>query len=345
MTTRELSPQLRTCKKLVLQGLRGERLARALGVGKTTAHNLVKQLVFMGALVDITGDPKSTPRIYDDPENPTLFNNEKAPPQYPESADALVPSSKACEPSPRPNKLVRFHCTGAYECAVLILGQHDGPIVDKRGVEVGGWSELKNCRGSLRQYGHAELYPNEVLHFTLYHARAGPKLTITPNPRPVYYLNADKEGPAQLLDQVNNLWNLLTYCQGWRLDTPIFKGTYHYATIGDDFTPLLKYIDRQTDIDNAYIHVDMSVGAPELEIYDDHNGAIEDVRLLYELPQRMRTITASLAQMSISLTQISENLDQLTAITSQLSSNQAVLTDVVTRPPYSTPPGDNRGYY
>lgn len=346
MTTREITPELKRAKRYVLQGYRGDRLAKALGVGKTKAHNLVKQLVFMGQLVDITGDPTSTPRIYDDPENPTLISIEKPAPQIPERADAEVPSSKACGPSPRPNKLVRFHCTGAYEVAVLILGNHDGPIIDARGVEVGGWSELKDCKGSIRQYGHAELTPNESLHFTLYHARAGPKLTITPNPRNVYYLTADTEGPAQLMEQVNDLWNLLTYTQGWRLESPIFKGTYHYATVGDSFAPLLKYIDRQTDIDNAAVHVDTSNGYPEIEIYGDHPGAGEDVRILYELPQRIRGITASLSQMTASLTQISANLEQLTNITAQLSNVQASLTDVITRQPYyMTPASDNRGYY
>lgn len=340
MTTRDMTPELRRTKRLVLQGLRGDRLAKALGVGKTKAHALVKQLVFMGQLVDITGDPTSTPRIYDDPENPTLIEIEKTTPQIPESANDIVPSSKACEPSPRPNKLVRFHCTGAYECIVLTLGNHDGPIIDGRGVEVGTWSELKNCKGSIRQYGTAELTPNEQLHFTLYHARAGPKLTITPCPRNVYYRTADSEGPAQLMEQVNDLWNLLTYAQGWRLEAPIFKGTYHYATIGDQFAPLLKYIDRQLDIDNAPVHVDTSNGYPEIEIYGDHPEAGEDVRILYELPQRIRGITASLSR-------ISDALEQLTAITSKLTAVQVDLTDAVTRQPaYNIPPAtDNRGYY
>lgn len=341
MTTREMTPELKRAKRLVLQGLRGVRLARALGVGKSKAHALVNQLVFMGQLVDITGDPKSTPRIYDDPENPTLINIEKTTPQIPECSDSLVPTSKASEPAPRSNKLIRFHCTGAYECAVLVLGKHDGPIIDGRGVAVGSWSDLKNCKGSIRQYGTAELTPNEQLHFTLYHARAGPKLTITPCPRMVYYLNAEVEGKAQLNEQVNDLWNLLTYTQGWRLEAPIFKGTYHYATVGESLAPLLKYIDRQTDIDNASVHVDTSNGYPEIEIYGDHPEAGEDVRILYELPQRIRGITASLSR-------ISDALEQLTAITSKLTSVQVDLTDAVTRqqPAYNIPPAtDNRGYY
>lgn len=338
MTTRDLTPTLRKCKRLVLEGLRGERLANALGVGKTTAYNMIRQLVFMGQLVDITGDNTSTPRIYDDPENPTLIKKKNDPSQTSDLVNSEVGSSKASEPHPRPNKLVRFHCTGCYECVVITLGNHNGPILDKRGVEVGAWGGMANSNGSRRQYGHAELYPNESIHFTLYHAVAGPKLTITPNPRNVYYLTADTEGPAQMTEQVNEVWNLLTYTQGWRMESPVYKGTYHIATIGESFAPLLKYADRQLDIDNASVHVDMSVGAPEIEVYMDHPEAGDDIRLLYELPDRFRRVTAS-------LNQISRNLEQLTAITAQLLETQSNLTELMVKPAYATPPSDNRGYF
>ena len=346
MTTRDMTPDLKRCKSYVLQGLRGDRLAKALGVGKTKAYNMVRQLLFMGQLVDITGDNTSTPRIYDDPENPTLIRVKKEPSQTVETANAEVPSSKECAPCPRPNNLVRFHCTGAYECIVLHLGAHTGAIIDGRGVEVGAWTEERNSNGSIRQYGHADLFPEETLHFTLYMARAGPKLTVTPNPRPVYYRNATTEGPAQLTEQVNELWNLLTYAQGWRLAPPVFKGTYHIATIGDSFAPLLKYTDRQLDIDSASVHVDTSVGAPEIEVYMDHPEAGEDVNILYELPQRIRGLTAGLSAMSDTMALIARNLEQLTAITAQLSNNQASLIEIQTKPAYATtPPNDNRGYY
>lgn len=347
MVTRELKPILKKVKALVLEGQRGQAIADSLGIGKTTVYNYINQLVFMGELIDVTGNNKSTPRVYEDGRARTTFNNNFDKSQTIDDKDIskrVVGSSKKVETSGRPDKVVRFHCTGCYDVPVIVLGNHAGPIYDASGYTVGQWGLIQNCNGSLRQCSFIRLYPGEDLKFTLYHAKAGPKLTVTPNPRDVYYKTADKVGPKELAEQVYNLLDLLTAVHGWQFGQPVYKGTDHYALTSDDLAPLLKYADRHLDIDNARVHVDTSTGAPEIEIYDDHDGAIEDVITLYELPERIDSITASLTAVHGTLRILASNMEQLTTLTAQLLNNQAETIKSVSTGQYAPPNFDNTGY-
>lgn len=351
MTVRGMTPKLRRCKRLVLAGLRGKRLGDALGISARMANNYIQQLLFMGELIEIKGPKRSTPRVFSDgkpTDNPykndiemcqTVDNDGNA-----TIVKRVVPTSNASEINARPLKTVRFHCTGCYDVPVMILGDHGGVIRDSDGYTVGEWSDIKDVNGSKRQYGKARLYPGEDLPFTLYLARAGPKLTVTPCPRQVYYKTADIEGPRALTEQVLRLINLLTDVHGWQLGAPVYKGVDHYALDSPDLSPLLKYADRQTDPDNARVHVDTSEGAPEIEVYNDHPGAVNDVITLYELPERIEGITASLTAVHGTLTLLADNVTRLTEITAKLVNNQAQQATILNSQYIPNTNTDNIGY-
>lgn len=340
MTTRDLTPELKRIKKAVLEGKRGDALAKYLAIPKTTVYNRIAQLVYMGELIDITGNPKTTPRIYEDGrknppyskkselENEQTQTDEKEP-ENKEFSKRVVPSSTIKDKSGRPSKVVRFHCTGCWDVPVIVLGDHSGRIADRQGYTIGSWSDMKISNGSRRQYGTVRLYPNEDLKFTLFHAKEGPKLTVTPNPRDVYYKTASKEGPILLADQVYNLLDLLTDVHNWQFGQPVYKGVNHYALTSEELAPLLKFADRQTDPDNARVHVDTSEGSPEIEIYDDHEGAQEDTITLYELPQQLDALKAGLSEVYGILRIVVSSVGELTKTTAELTKNQAQIITTV----------------
>ena len=341
MTSRDLTPELKRVKKALLEGKRGQALADSLGMKKTTVYNRVAQLLYMGEIRDITGNPRSTPRIYADGRKEPPFSknselleektqtDEKAPEIEP-FTKRVVPSSNEVIKTGRPSKVVRFHCTGCWDVPVIVLGNHIGRISDRKGYTIGQWSDMENSNGSIRQYGKVRLYPNEDLKFTVFHAKAGPKLTVTPNPREVYYKTADREGPILLADQVFNLLDLLTDVHGWQFGQPVYKGTDHYALTSEELAPLLKYADRHKDPDNARVHVDTSTGAPEIEVYNDHEGAIEDVITLYELPQQLDAMKSGLSEIYGTLKIMASSMGELTKITAELIKNQAQTVTAVT---------------
>ena len=330
--------------------MRGEKLGRALGVSGRTANNYILQLIYMGELIEIKGPKKSTPRIFcDGKQENDPYKNVLNMSQI-EDADGkttivkrVVPSSNESENTAPSDKVVRFHCTGCYEIAVLSLGDHAGIIRDADGYTIGEWSDIQIVNGSARQYGKIRLYPGEDLHFTLYLAKDGPKITVTPCPRDVYYRTADIEGPRVLTEQVLRLINHLTDVYKWVFGQPVYKGTDHYAMTSPDLAPLLKYADRQKDIDGARVHVDTSKGVPEIEVYNDHPGAINDVITLYELPERIDSITSSLTAVHATLSILSDNMDKLTEITAKLINQQAQQASLSNQ--YAPTKSDNRGYY
>lgn len=356
MPKSELKPHLKRCKALVLGGARGDDLARLMGVSRRTTYDYINQLVFMGELIEIKGPKRTTPRAFTDgkPEN-IPFKNTFDKSQTDENgaeSDIIkrgVPSTLKCADSGQPKKTVRFHCTGAYEIPVLVLGDHGGVIRDAQGYTVGEWSDIVAPCGSARQYGTLRLYPGEDTKLTLYLAKAGPKVTMTPNPRDVYYKTANLEGPQALNDQVYRVLNFLVDNQGWQFGAPVFKGVYHYAGDLDDLSPLLRLADPTTDIDNARVHVDSSTGKPEIETYSDSPTAHADIVTLYELPERIDSITASLTAVHGTLRILADNVGQLTHITAQIINNQAQQAQAIApqrEQPYKpTSPPDNRGYY
>lgn len=334
MTTQKMAPHLKKCKRLILEGYRGQALADSLGISKRTAYNYVKQLEFMGEIIDITGDNKSTPKIYEDARAKVGFASEFAHINNDSQTDGkeadYQPFSKRDVPSTyeegkecNKDNVVRFHCTGCYEIPVIVVGDHAGRIVSADGSTLGQWSEIKNCKGSIRQYGRARLYPSEDIKFTFYHARKGPKMTVTPNDRMVYYKTADKVGPRLLKEQVNRLLDVLTENHNWKFGQPVDKTTSHYALISPNLAPLLKYADRHKDPENARVHVDTSEGSPEVEIYDDHEGAIDDVITIYELPAQIDSIKAGQIAIQGTLRVMASNMADLTSIVAQLMTNQA----------------------
>ena len=337
MANKDLWPILRKTKAYVLDGLRGKRLAHVLGVSERTAQGYIQRLVLMGELVDITSPPNSTPRIYDDAKKRVQFC---APPSNTEDAVkkrvgvVSTPDPATCPPE---DKAIRFHCTGAYICMVQTLGAHTGRISDDRGLTVGGWSEPVNCNGSIRQYGTLRLPEGDDLKFTLYLAKAGPKLTVTPQPRDVYYKTANNEGPRALWGQVYSLLNLLIEVHGWQFGQILYKGTNHGAVLSGVIDPLLKFMELGHDSDNAPYHIDTSTGTPELEVYYDHDGAQDDANLIFELPQRLESIQASLIG-------ICKSVDHLAHITTQLANAQANITQILTNNTYTAQPFDGSGY-
>lgn len=348
MASKDLWPILKKTKRLVLSGLRGERLAKELGVSKRTAHGYIQRLVLMGELVDITGDQTSTPRIYDDAKKRVQFCTPPSTLENLIKKTGGVESTKDSATYPPEDKALRFHCTGAYICLVQTLGAHTGRISDSRGLTVGGWSEPANCNGSIRQYGTLRLPEGDDLKFTLYLAKAGPKLTVTPQPRDVYYKTANNEGPRALWGQVYSLLNLLTDVHGWVFGQVLYKGTNHGAVLSGVIDPLIDFMDLRNDADNAPYHVDTSTGSPELEVYYDRPESQKNVDLIFELPQRFESIQESLAHIYGVLNTVSASLEQLANITAQLATIQANITQTQTNPlseTYQTPPFDGRGYY
>lgn len=340
MTARDLKPHLKKCKRLVLEGQRGQQLADSLAVSKSTAYNYIEKLVYMGEIIDITGDEHSTPRIYEDGRREPPFSkkielekeNSQTDEKDPENNDLtkrVVGSSDEGTDTGRPSKVVRFHCTGCWDVPVITLGNHSGRIEDSDGYTIGQWSDMRISNGSRRQYGSARLYPGEDLKFTLFHAKAGPKLTVTPNDRLVYYKTADMEGPRLLEEQVNSLLDLLTNNHGWRFGQPVYKGVDHYALIADELAPLLKFADKKKDIDNAPVHVDTSLGEPEIEVFNDHPGAIEDVITLYEIPQQLKAMKESLNQVYSTLRIVASSVGEITKITAELVKAQAQTTEII----------------
>lgn len=348
MTARDITPALKKCKRLILEGKRGKELANCLGVSPRTAYNYVARLRYMGEIVDVTGDNLTTPRIYEDGRREPPFNKEVAQPDgegqtiegTPENTDfskRVVGSSITEDRTGRPNKVVRFHSTGCWDVPIIVLGDHAGRLTDRNGYTIGQWSDMKVSNGSRRQYGTARLYPGEDLRFTLYHAKAGPKLTVTPNDRMVYYKTANIEGPKLLEEQVNSLLDVLTEVHGWKFGQPVYKGVNHYALISPDLAPLLKYADKHTDPDNARVHVDTSIGEPEIEVYDDHDGAIDDVITLYEIPEQLEAMRNSLNEVYTTMAKVdgilrimASNVGELTKITAELVKTQAVETQIRT---------------
>lgn len=335
---------------MVLQGLRGDRLGRALGVSGRTANNYINQLVYMGELVEIKGPKNSTPRIFADGKaQPAPFKTNDEMTQTPENNDdpeffkRVVGGSNDQENLGRPEKLVNFHCSGAFDIPVLVLGDHAGVIRDKDGWTIGEWSEIKDANGSLRQYGHARLYPNESLNFTLYLAKGGNKLTTVPQPRDIYYKTAETEGPRVMVEQVYRLLNLFNDLYGWKFGAPVFKGAYHIANRSPDMAPLLSLYDREKKDDSARVFVDYSHGTPEIETATDSPDAYRDQITLIELPERIDNITASLTAVHGTLRILAESVGQLTDITAKLINTQAQQVQAMASQ-YTAPPGDNRGY-
>lgn len=348
MASKDLTPRLKKAKMLVLEGLRGERLAQALGVSTRTAHADIMRLVSMGEIIEITDGKPHNPKVYADAKKRVGFEQIPSIDKDPVKKRVGVPSTPECATPPTSDKTVRFHCTGCFDCPVLTMGDHAGRISDGQGYTVGSWSPITVCSGSARQYGTVRLFPGEDMHFTLYHAKAGPKLTVTPCPRDVYYKTADRVGPQELTEQVYALLNLLMDYHGWDFGHPVFKGVNHYAMVSDDLTPLLRYADLKTDVDNGRVHVDTSLGKPEIEVYDDHPGAIEDVITLNEIPERFDSIQASLASVYQVLNAVQANMEKLASITAQLAATQANITQTLTKTlneSYQAPPYDGRGYF
>lgn len=353
MTTQDLKPILRKCKRLVLEGQRGQTLADSLGISKRTAHNYIRQLEFMGELKDITGNSRTTPRIYEDGRARVCYNSEfahledptqtgKDNPQLYEVSKRVVPTTPNLHTEGTPSKCVRFHCTGCYDVPVVRLGDHAGRITDNNGLTIGEWSDIANCNGSRRQYGRARLYPEEDLKFTLFYCHSiqngndgkkvkteYQKITVTPNPRDVYYKSASKIGPQLLEEQVNRLLDVLTINHGWVFLKPVWKGTYHYALTSPDLAPLLKLADRNIDVEGgpAVLHVDTSEGSPELEFYATADGdqeiAQEGVNNIYELPAQIANIKQSVSEIYGTLRIMASSIGELTKITAELIKTQA----------------------
>lgn len=337
-------------------GARGERLARALGVTVRTANNYINQLVYMGELIEIKGQKRTTPRVFADGKaQPSPFKTNEQMSQHPDADPEkdgnddlfkrVVGGSDTLENLGRPEKLVNFHCTGTFEVPVIVLGDHAGIIRDKDGWTIGEWSDIKNANGSLRQYGHARLYPNESLNFTLYLVKGDDNdiLTTVPQPRDIYYKTAEIEGPRLMVEQVYRLLNLLNDNYGWKFGPPVFKGEFHIANRSPDLAPLLSLYDRQHQHDGARVFVDYSHGTPEIETATSSPDAYRDQITLTELPERIDAITASLSAVHGTLRIMAENMDQLTAITAQLINAQAnQLKQSIN--PYSPHDFDNRGY-
>lgn len=346
LAKKDITPQLRKTKRLVLSGLSGKRLAKQLGVSVRTAHGYVKRLVLMGELIDITGDPHSTPRIYGDGKERVTFSSLASNPETPIKKTEGVGTTPNSAIKGESEKALRFHCTGCYDVAVRTLGEHSGRIPDARGLTVGGWSDITSCNGSIRQYGRLRLPEGDDLKFTLYLVKDAPKLTVYPQPRDVYYKTASNEGPRALWAQVYSLLDLLKGL-GWEFGQVIYKGTNHGAMLTGAIDPLLKYLDLNNDSPQSRYHVDMSKGTPELEIYFDSPTAQDDVNLVYELPDRLNSLEKSLSAVYGALSTITLNMEKLATITAQLASTQANLTNILTKnlnETYQARPFDGRGY-
>lgn len=348
MTAQDLKPILRKTKRLVLEGQRGQTLADSLGVCKKTANNYINQLVYMGELIEVKGPKNSTPKIYEDGKARVFYNSKFTPSEEQTQtggkstengvfSERVVPSTPNLPSEGIPSKCVRFHCTGCYDVPVISLGDHAGRIIDSRGLSLGQWSELKNSNGSRRQYGTVRLYPNEDLKFTLFYLKnpeqydnqkdITEKITITPNPRDVYYKTAKKEGPVLLQEQVNRLLDVLTYNHHWVFGQPVFKGTYHFALDTPELAPLLQFHNKEFDHENARVHVDTSEGSPEIEFYADPNGdmdrAQEDAINFLELPQLLDGLKQSVGQIYGTLRIVASSVGELTKITAELVKVQA----------------------
>ena len=347
---KDITPQLRKAKRLVLSGLSGERLAKALGVATRTAHGYVKRLVLMGELIDITGDPHSTPRIYDDAKKRVQFSHPSSTLESGVKKTVGVGTTPDCASLEDDTKVLRFHCTGCYDVVINTLGEHTGRIADNQGFTVGGWSDITSCNGSLRQYGRLRLPEGDDLKFILYLAKAGPKLTIYPQPRDVYYKTANNEGPRALWSQVYSLLNILTENHGWTFGQVIYKGTNHGAMLTGAIDPLLKYMDLSKDSPQARYHIDTSKGTPELEVYYDSPTAQEDANLIFELPDRLNNLELSMSRAYRVLDTLRDGVDKLTVLTAKLIEAQANIANFLTKSlennntTYQVPPYDGRGY-
>lgn len=351
LAKKDITPQLRKTKRLVLSGLTGERLAKALGVAPRTAHGYVKRLVLMGELIDITGDPNSTPRIYDDAKKRVTFMHTPSTPETPIKERVGVGTTPKCASLNEDPKVMRFHCTGCYDVVIETLGEHSGRIADGQGYTIGGWSEITSCNSSMRQYGRLRLPEGDDLKFILYLAKAGPKLTIYPQPRDVYYKTANSEGPRALWTQVYSLLNILTERYGWIFGQVIYKGTNHGAMLTGAIDPLLKYMDLSKDSPQARYHIDTSKGTPELEVYYDSPTAQEDANLIFELPDRLNNLELSLSKAYRVLDTLRDGVDKLTVLTAKLIEAQANITNFLAKSletnnntTYQTTPFDGRGY-
>lgn len=341
LTKKDITSALKKAKRLILSGLTGKRLAQALGVAPRTAHGYVQRLVLMGEIIDITGDPDSTPRIYDDAKKRVPFCTPPSTPENGVKQKVGVGTTSDCATHPDDEKAMRFHCTGCYDVTVQVLGDHAGRIADDKGLTIGGWTAVSNCNNSKRQYGRLRLPEGDDLKFTLYLAKDGPKLTVYPQPRDVYYKTASNEGPRALWTQVYTLLNVLTVNHGWVFGQVIYKGVNHGAILSGAIDPLIKYMDLSKDDDGARYHIDTSTGTPELEVYYDSPTAQADANLVYELPDRLENIDKALVM-------ITDSIDKLTSLTSKLASVQANLTNILSNKmngtEYTAQPFDGRGY-
>lgn len=346
MTTQKMAPHLKKCKRLILEGKRGQALADCLGVSKRTAHNYVRQLEYMGEIIDITGDRYSTPRIYEDGRAQVFYNSKFAPltdnsqttekdTENNDISKRVVGSTPILHTEDIPTKCVRFHCTGCYEVPIIRVGDHAGRIVDREGKTLGEWSDMAVCNNSRRQYGKARLYPNEDLRFTVYYS-VPEKLTVTPNPRNIYYKEAKKKGPILLEEQVNTLLDVLTLNHGWIFDRPIFKGTYHFALTSPELAPLLQLANKEIDQDDGRLHVDTSEGSPEIEFYSNPNGdmvtAQEDTINIQELPELLDSLKQSVGQIYGTLRIVASSVGELTKITAELVKVQAQTIETTINP-------------
>lgn len=346
MTKKGLPAQLRKFKRILLTGKSVPTVCQLMKIGRTTGYEYTKKLEYLGEIRRVAGT--LSPVLYEDAKKRGCFGYAGSP----EISERFCPADEleksdlsAPNELTRSDKFVRAHFAGAWVVSVDKIGDRPTRLEDGQGYTIGGFAPKERLiKKTTVHDGHIMGY-HEIIKFTLYLANKGPKLTIFPNPRQVYYENATIEGPRALERQCLEVCRILER-NGWKFSSrPALRGEMHY---GDIEPMLLAHANPDHHDDNAPVHTDASNGEPEVEIYGDSPTAQRDIDILSTLPERIVSITSALVATQSALTVISDTMGQLVNATANIQAIQAQTIEMYAKAqamPMVGPSFDSRGYF
>lgn len=348
MTIKELNPKLKKFKKLLIEGFSVLRASQIMHVSKTTGYEWAQKLEYVGEIRRVPGT--QSPILYEDAKRGVDFGNAGQPKKAETKSGNVNPVVTGAETAPetteelgRPDKLVRAHYAGAYVVMVDTVGERPIRLSDGQGLTIGGFARQERLVKNTRVHDGFIYGFHEQIKFKLYLAAAGPKLNIYPRPRQVYYKACTIEGPKAMESQALEVCRVLER-YGWTFSTrPALSGVMHY---GDIDPRLIGLANRGHQDDNAPVHTDTSNGEPEIEVYADSPTAQRDIDILSTLPERIVSITDTLAVTEDALNTISNAMLELTNVTAQMQAVQAQTLNILANGAQTAPyaPFDGRGY-
>lgn len=333
------------------KGMSIKAVSRETGIPVTTTYNIVDRLLRKGVIVECFQDRDGVrypynPRMFgfpdDDPHRGSNGTPDEETVPYegfiepsssigtlldvvenglPDTHGLAVSTAKDCPPG-----YCRGHIAGHIQYAVQIKGD-DTIRTEADGVTVGYLgSEVKpNGNRGLQRTGVLNLF-NQEMTFTYrwFPTTGNAILLLKPASlyfNPVYIKDVDQLR-GYFMDRARIVMKLLCQPQnGWVLSEPAIHGKVHMAFINH---PLIPFLSKDTEDEDADLKVDRSTGENELEIEHDGPDAAWKSRITKDFP----TIVKGLLDCS------KDNSDSITALADHAmrsDGSMAAIADHVTR--------------